>query len=157
MDDDVEAACSRAEADVWVANHNAPGQVVIAGVPDAVDAAGRIAKDLGAKRVLPITVGGAFHTPLMSSARDRLRKALSQVEWRDADRPVAANVDARLHTTAEEWAPLLDTAAKWYRGAPFEAVQLLWPDRNGFLPYEAGFEHRMRLAQPVIGTLDEAG
>ncbi len=53
-----------------------------------------------------------------------------------------------------EWSPLLDTAAKWYRGASFAAVQLLWPDRNGFLPYEAGFEQRMRLAQPVIGTLD---
>jgi [acyl-carrier-protein] S-malonyltransferase len=106
-DDDVEAACSRAEADVWVANHNAPGQVVIAGVPEAVDAAGAIAKDLGAKRVVPITVGGAFHTPLMGSARDRLRKALAQVEWRDADRPVVANVDARPHTAAEGWAPLL--------------------------------------------------
>jgi [acyl-carrier-protein] S-malonyltransferase len=106
-DDDVEAACSRAEADVWVANHNAPGQVVIAGVPEGVDAAAEIAKGMGAKRVVPITVGGAFHTPLMGSARDRLRKALAQVEWRDADRPVVANVDARPHTAAEEWAPLL--------------------------------------------------
>lgn len=106
-DDDVVAACARAEAEVWVANHNAPGQVVIAGVPEGVDAAAQVAKDLGAKRVVPIAVGGAFHTPLMASARDRLRKALTQVEWRDADRPVVANVDARPHTAAEEWAPLL--------------------------------------------------
>jgi [acyl-carrier-protein] S-malonyltransferase len=106
-DDDVEAACSRADDDVWVANHNAPGQVVIAGVPEGVDQAGAIAKELGAKRVVSITVGGAFHTPLMGSAKDRLRKALGQVEWRDADRPVVANVDARPHTAAEEWASLL--------------------------------------------------
>lgn len=52
-----------------------------------------------------------------------------------------------------EWSPLFATAVAWYRGAPFEAVQLLWPDRNGFLPYEAGFEHRLALAQPVVGTL----
>ena len=43
------------------------------------------------------------------------------------------------------------TAAAWYRGAAFAMVQLLYPDRNGFMPYEAGFEQRMRLAQPVVG------
>jgi len=53
----------------------------------------------------------------------------------------------------EEWAPLFTTAQAWYRGAPFEFVQLIYPDRNGFLPYEAGFEQRMRFAQPVIGTI----
>ena len=51
-----------------------------------------------------------------------------------------------------EWSPLLDTAAKWYRGAPFDAVQLLWPDRNGFLPYEAGFDQHRVMSQPVIGS-----
>jgi Domain of unknown function (DUF4262) len=45
------------------------------------------------------------------------------------------------------------TAAAWYRGEPFEMVQLLYPDRNGFMPYEAGFDHRMRFAQPVVGAL----
>ena len=43
------------------------------------------------------------------------------------------------------------TAAAWYRGEPYPMVQLLYPDRNGFMPYETGFEQRMRLAQPVIG------
>ena len=52
-----------------------------------------------------------------------------------------------------EWAPLVVTAASWYRGAPFEMVQLLWPDRNGFLPTEPGFDRRMVTAQPVIGTV----
>ena len=53
----------------------------------------------------------------------------------------------------DDWAALFATAAAWYRGAPFEVVQLIYPDRNGFLPYEAGFEQRMRFAQPVIGTV----
>ena len=49
--------------------------------------------------------------------------------------------------------PLFTTAQSWYRGEPFEMVQLIYPDRNGFLPYEPGFDQRMRLAQPVIGAL----
>ena len=61
-DDDAEAACMRAEGDVWVANYNAPGQVVIAGTVEAVARAGELAKGLGAKRVMPIQVSGAFHT-----------------------------------------------------------------------------------------------
>ena len=70
-DDDAEAACQRAEGDVWVANYNAPGQVVIAGTSEAVAVAGELAKELGAKRVMPIQVSGAFHTPLMQGARAR--------------------------------------------------------------------------------------
>lgn len=46
-----------------------------------------------------------------------------------------------------------ETAAAWYKGEPFSMVQLLFPDRNGFLPYEAGYEQRMRLAQPVLGNV----
>jgi hypothetical protein len=44
------------------------------------------------------------------------------------------------------------TAAAWYAGDPFTAVQLLYPDRNGFMPYEDGYEQRLRLAQPIIGS-----
>jgi hypothetical protein len=46
---------------------------------------------------------------------------------------------------------LLGTAVAWRRGAPFAAAQLLWPDRNGFLPTEPGFDRRIALAQPVVG------
>ena len=53
----------------------------------------------------------------------------------------------------EAWAGLFGTATAWYRGDPFDLVQLLWPDRNGFLPTEAGFDQRVRAAQPVIGSL----
>lgn len=106
-DDGVEAACVRAEGDAWVANYNAPGQVVIAGSAEAVAEAGRLSKELGAKKVLPIPVGGAFHTPLMAPARDRLRSALGSVTFHAPEPVVVANVDAREHGGAEEWPGLL--------------------------------------------------
>jgi [acyl-carrier-protein] S-malonyltransferase len=106
-DDKVAQACQHAEGDVWVANYNAPGQVVIAGDPAAIDAAGVVAKELGAKRVMGFPVGGAFHTPFMAPARDRLSKALGSVEWRDPGIPVHANVDADAHASGADWADLL--------------------------------------------------
>ena len=57
---------------------------------------------------MPLPVGGAFHTPFMSPARDRLRKAIDQTEFRDADTFVVANVDGALHQTADEWNGLLN-------------------------------------------------
>lgn len=110
LDDNlVESACHRVDDDVWVANYNAPGQVVIAGSPEGVADAGAIAKELGAKRSMPLPVSGAFHTPFMGPARDRLRKAIDQVDFRDPDRPVYANVDAIGHTAAAEWPALLSS------------------------------------------------
>jgi len=106
-DDKVDLACRRVDGDVWVANYNAPGQVVIAGDPEALAEAAAAAKELGAKRVMPIKVGGAFHTPFMSPARDRLRKALADVDLRDPNRPVFANIDAQAHPEGESWAGLL--------------------------------------------------
>jgi len=106
-DDKVEIACVRAAADVWPANFNAPGNVVIAGDPDAIAAAGAIAKELGASKVLPVKVSGAFHTPFMTPARDRLRKALDGLELRELDIPVVANVDATAHDDPREWPGLL--------------------------------------------------
>jgi [acyl-carrier-protein] S-malonyltransferase len=92
---------------VWVANYNAPGQVVIAGCPEAIERATAAAKELGAKKVLPVAVSGAFHTPFMAPARDRLRKAIAEVDLRDGDTPVIANVDGAAHTAADDWAGLL--------------------------------------------------
>ena len=108
LDDDlVVSACARVDGDVWVANYNAPGQVVIAGDPAALTDAGEKAKELGAKRSMALPVGGAFHTPFMAPARDRLRKALAEVEVRDPAIPVFANVDAISRDSAEEWPQLL--------------------------------------------------
>jgi [acyl-carrier-protein] S-malonyltransferase len=106
-DDDAEAACQRAEGDVWVANYNAPGQVVIAGTVEAVALAGALAKELGAKRVMPIPVSGAFHTPLMQGARAELRKALAEVTFLTPEVRVVANVDARVHDDPADWPGLL--------------------------------------------------
>jgi hypothetical protein len=53
----------------------------------------------------------------------------------------------------QRWEPMFQTALSWYRGDAPTMVQLIYPDRNGFMPYEAGFDHRMRFAQPVIGDL----
>jgi [acyl-carrier-protein] S-malonyltransferase len=108
LDDDlVEVACRRADSDVWVANFNAPGQVVIAGSPDGVAAAAVHAKELGAKKVMPLPVSGAFHTPFMTPARDRLRKAISGAAPRDTDVPILSNVDALPHDKGSEWTTLL--------------------------------------------------
>lgn len=106
-DERVEIACHRVGGEAWVANHNAPGQVVIAGVPDDVVKATEIAKELGAKRALPLAVGGAFHTPLMAPARDRLQKAIDKTEFRDPIGTILANVDALDHQRADEWPELL--------------------------------------------------
>ena len=106
-DDDVEAACVRAEGDAWVANFNAPGQVVIAGAPEDLERAADIARSMGARRVLSFPVGGAFHTPLMAPARDRLRKALAEVSFREPEPLVVANVDARIHRDPADWPGLL--------------------------------------------------
>jgi hypothetical protein len=59
-----------------------------------------------------------------------------------------APVDVTLHEAT------FATGLAWYRDEPFDVVQMLYPDRNGFMPYEPGYEQRLRLAQPVIGRLD---
>lgn len=106
-DDQVEVACRRADSEVWVANFNAPGQVVIAGSPEGVAAASLVAKELGAKKVMPLQVSGAFHTPFMAPARDRLRKAIADANPRDTEVPVISNVDSLAHDAGAEWSSLL--------------------------------------------------
>ena len=106
-DETVETACRRVDGDAWIANFNAPGQVIVAGTSEALAEFSVIAKELGAKRVLSMPVGGAFHTPLMAGARDRLRKALGATTFHAPDPVVVANVDARIHDDPDEWPQLL--------------------------------------------------
>jgi [acyl-carrier-protein] S-malonyltransferase len=106
-DETADVACRRADADVWVANYNAPGRVVVAGDADSVETALEIAVSLGARRGRSLPVGGAFHTPFMAPARARLRKALKDATFRPPEVPVIANVDARPHESADEWRSLL--------------------------------------------------
>jgi [acyl-carrier-protein] S-malonyltransferase len=104
--DMVAAACSGVDG-AWVANDNAPGQVVIAGRSESVEAAGARARERGAKRVIPLAVGGAFHTPLMRPAQEALDAALAGATFEDGAIGCVANVDSELHRSAGEWRELL--------------------------------------------------
>ena len=119
-DDQVEVACNLADDDVWVANFNAPGQVVIAGSPAGVEAAGIQAKTLGAKKVMPLQVSGAFHTPYMTAARDRLRDAIALADIRDSEVAIISNVDSKPHDRGDEWIALLSaqlsSPVRWKHG-----------------------------------------
>ena len=106
-DDQVEIACRRADEEVWIANFNAPGQVVIAGSPVGVEAASGLAHELGATRVMSLPVSGAFHTPYMAPAHERLRVAIAAADVRDTEIPIVSNVDALAHDQGNEWSALL--------------------------------------------------
>lgn len=89
--------------DVWVANENAPGQVVIAGTPAGLDAAGERAQAAGVRRVMPLDVGHAFHTPLLADAAAGLRPLLDDLDFRPPTAPVVANTDAAPHHDPAGW------------------------------------------------------
>lgn len=94
LDDDVVVQVLETVEDVWPANFNAPSHVVVSGTPAGVEAAGAALKDAGARRALPLPVGGAFHTPLMEPARDRLDSALLGATYRAPHLPVLSAVTA---------------------------------------------------------------
>ena len=98
----VEEACVESRGIVVAANFNSPGQVVISGSPEGVEAAMELCKAKGAKRAIRLPVAGAFHSPLMGSATTGLVEALSNVAIADAQVPVIANVDAQPTTSASE-------------------------------------------------------
>ncbi len=87
---------------VVAANYNCPGQVVISGNIEAVNEACEKLKEAGAKRALPLKVGGAFHSPLMQPAKEELESAIEATEFHTPKCPVYQNVDAKPHTDPEE-------------------------------------------------------
>jgi [acyl-carrier-protein] S-malonyltransferase len=97
-----EAACA-GEVEAWVANDNAPGQVVIAGTPAGLEAAIERAKAQGVRKAMPLSVGGAFHTPLMQPAVAALREALANVTFGRPSAPVISNDDAAALSDPGEW------------------------------------------------------
>jgi [acyl-carrier-protein] S-malonyltransferase len=97
--DQADDACAAAAGECWVANDNAPGQVVIAGTSAGVDKAIAAARDTGVKRATPLAVGGAFHTPLMHDAARAFASDLATVEFAVPTAPVVCNTDAHLHAT----------------------------------------------------------
>jgi len=85
----------------WPANYNTPTQTVIAGTTAGLEAATQRLQDAGAKRVIPLNVSAAFHTPLMAPAAERLRQALERIEWRAPRVAVMANLTGRAHQGGE--------------------------------------------------------
>jgi [acyl-carrier-protein] S-malonyltransferase len=96
-DAEVAAACADAGGIVVAANYNAPGQVVISGECDAVERAADLLRARGARRVVALRVGGAFHSPLMAPAASRFAAALDQAPLRPLGLPMAFNVDGAVH------------------------------------------------------------
>src|ERR1700687_3582533 len=93
---DVEVALAGMN-DAWPANYNTPTQTVIAGTTAGLEAATKRLLASGAKRVVPLNVSAAFHTPLMAPAAERLRATLDRIEWRAPRVPVMANLTGRPH------------------------------------------------------------
>ncbi len=157
-DSDAQAACYRAESDVWVANYNAPGQVVIGGTFEGVEKACEVATKLGVKRVIRLQVSGAFHTPLMLGARAELRDALAQVSFQTPEVPVVSNVDGHFHDDRDEWPALLSaqlcSPVRWYQGVEtligFGATTLVEVGPGGVL---SGLARRIA---PELHTLSVA-
>ena len=103
-DEKVEEICAEVSTDgnvVVAANYNCPGQLVISGNVDAINAACEKLKEGGAKRALPLKVGGAFHSPLMQPAKDELEAAIEKTIFNAPKCPVYQNVDAKPHTEPE--------------------------------------------------------
>ncbi len=102
-DEKVEEICASVEGEVVVAaNFNCPGQVVISGSVPGIEKACELMKEAGAKRALPLKVGGAFHSPFMEPAREELAKAIEATNIATPKCPVYQNVDAQPHTDPAE-------------------------------------------------------
>lgn len=118
---EVAAACAEAEAGgagrVQPANFNGGGQVVISGSPEGVARASEIAKTNGARRVVPLPVSGAFHSPLMAPAVEAMTYALQDAALRDTTIPIVANITADYETRADEiranLAAQIDHPVRW--------------------------------------------
>jgi [acyl-carrier-protein] S-malonyltransferase len=103
----IEQICSDVTAQagkgvVVAANYNCPGQLVISGNKEAVEAACEKLLEAGARRAMMLPVGGAFHSPLMQSAKNELEAAIAATEFHEPTCPVYQNVDGKAHTNPEE-------------------------------------------------------
>jgi len=104
-DEAVERICRRI-LNVWPANYNCPGQIVVSGENPAVDEACETAEEEGARRAVKLRVSGAFHSPLVARAADRFRPALDRVKFAEPSAPFMSTVTARIET-AKRMGPLL--------------------------------------------------
>lgn len=103
MDDEVVARiCEEIDEVVVPANYNSPGQIVISGSNKGIEIACQKLAEAGAKRVVPLNVGGAFHSPLMEPARQELAEAIARTSFKTPICPVYQNVDAKPYTDPEQ-------------------------------------------------------
>lgn len=119
-DEKVQEICDQVQAGGLVvvpANLNSPGQIVISGSVQGIEAACPLMKEAGAKRALPLSVGGAFHSPLMAPARQELAAAIDSTEFHTPRCPIYQNVDAKAHTNIDEirsnLVKQLDSPVRW--------------------------------------------
>lgn len=101
-DEKVEEICASVDDIVAPANYNCPGQLVISGTHEGIDAACAKLLEAGAKRALKLKVGGAFHSPLMQPAEEELAEAIEAAEFKTPVCPVYQNVDGKPHTDPKE-------------------------------------------------------
>ena len=103
LDNETVINLTKEMKNVYVANFNSPGQVVITGDKEEINANLNKFKEAGAKRVLPLAVSGAFHSPLMQSAGDEFVDFVKEFEFNNTEIPVYTNVDAQATTNGEEF------------------------------------------------------
>ncbi len=101
-DEKVEELCAEVDDIVAPANYNCPGQVVISGTIEGIDAACEKMLAAGAKRAMKLKVGGAFHSPLMQPAQEELAEAIEAAEFQTPRCPIYQNVDGKPHTDPKE-------------------------------------------------------
>ncbi len=106
-EDTVQKICDNVDGLVVIANLNCPGQIVISGEVKAVEEAGRKAEELGARKVVPLAVSAAFHSPLMEEAASKLAQVLDSVNFADAKVPVYSNVSAEPVKSGEKLRELM--------------------------------------------------
>ena len=154
----VVEACSAAPDECWLANDNAPGQIVIAGTPSGIERATKAAGDLGIRRVMPLKVGGAFHTPLMDEAAAALRPVLDTIDFQAPAAPIVSNADARPYGETTGWPERLErhliSPVRW-RGCMTTLVDELGATtlvEVGFGSMLAGLAKRGAPGVPVLGV-----
>lgn len=116
------------ETGIWIANLNSPGQIVISGAKEKVEAASNLAKERGARKVIPLDVSGAFHSGLMESVAQRLKAEIDKIEIKPPKIKVVTNVDAGYESSPDEIKANLVTQVK---------SPVLWEDSIRLLSAES--------------------
>jgi [acyl-carrier-protein] S-malonyltransferase len=149
---------------IWPANYNCPGQIVLSGEKAACDRAAEVAESLGAQRAVPLQVAGAFHSPLMTSAREKLAPEIQGLRVKELQFPVVANVTGDYYSGPAEVKDLLtrqvDTATRWQQGME----RLLADGAERFVEIGPGrvltgllkrLDRRIGRAADNVGTIDD--